>query len=191
VLGNGAANFYEPAPSPDGRTLYYETGIGGRSDIYAHSLDQPGSSDRAVLATPAREKSPRPSPDGRWLAYVSDESGTGEVYVRSTDASRSERWQVSAGGGRVPRWARNGRELFFFTRDSLMVAEVSAGAQFGVGTRRALFSIARFNGDTYDVLPGDADFLMLQAESGAARKVRSSSSIDGRRCWPLRKRGGD
>ena len=46
-----------------------------RSDIYAHALDQPGSSDRAVLATPAREKSPRPSPDGRWLAYVSDECG--------------------------------------------------------------------------------------------------------------------
>ncbi len=170
VFGNAAANFYEPAPSPDGRTLYYGTGMGGRRDIYAHALDQPGSSDRAVVATDARERSPRPSPDGRWLAYVSDESGTAEIYVRSTDASRSERWQVSAGGGRVPRWARNGRELFFVSRDSLMAAEVSSAAEFGVGVRRSLFSIARFNGDTYDVLPGDQGFLMLQIESSASRK---------------------
>ena len=170
VFDNASANFYEPAPSPDGRTLYYGTGMGGRRDIYAHALDQPGSSDRAVVATDARERSPRPSPDGRWLAYVSDESGTAEIYVRSTDASRSERWQVSAGGGRVPRWARNGRELFFLSRDSLMAAEVSSGAEFGVGMRRSLFPIARFNGDTYDVLPGDAGFLMLQTESGAGRK---------------------
>ena len=170
MLFNDAANFTEPAPSPDGRTLYYVAGMGGQLDIYAHALDQPGSSDRAVLATPAREKSPRPSPDGRWLAYVSDESNTAEVYVRSTDATRSERWQVSAGGGRVPRWAHNGRELFFLTRDSLMVAEVSSGAQFSVGALRSLFSIARFNGDTYDVLPGDQGFLMLRTETGAARR---------------------
>jgi hypothetical protein len=144
--------------------------MGGQLDRCAHALDQPGSSDRAVLASPAREKSPRPSPDGRWLAYVLDESNTAEVYVRSTDVSRSERWPVSAGGGRVPRWARNGRELFVLSRDRLMVAEVSGGAQFGVGVRRNLFSIARFNGDTYDMLPGDQGFLMLQAESGAARR---------------------
>jgi Tol biopolymer transport system component len=170
VLADVAANFNEPAPSPDGRAVYYVAGLGGQADIYVQALDQPGSSGRAVLATPAREKSPRPSPDGRWLAYVSDESGTSEVYVRSTEASRAERWQVSASGGRVPRWARNGRELFFLTRDSMMVAEVSSGVQFGVGARRSLFSIARFSGDTYDVLPGDAGFLMLQPESGAARK---------------------
>ena len=53
MLFNGAANFTEPAASPDGRTLYYVAGIGGQLDIYAHALDQPGSSDRAVLATPA------------------------------------------------------------------------------------------------------------------------------------------
>jgi serine/threonine-protein kinase len=171
VFGNAAANFYEPAPSPDGRTLYYGTGMGGgRRDIYAHALDNSASSDRAVVATDARERSPRPSPDGRWLAYVSDDAGTVEIYVRSTDSSRSERWQVSAGGGRVPRWARNGRELFFLSRDSLMVAEVSSAAQFRVGARRSLFPLARFNPDTYDVLPGDAGFLMLQLESSTARK---------------------
>ncbi len=171
VFDNAAANFYEPAPSPDGRTIYYGTGLGGRRDIYAHTLDQqPGSPDRAVVATEARERAPRPSPDGRWLAYVSDESGVTETYVRSTDASRSERWQVSVGGGRVPRWARNGREVFFLSRDSLMVAEVSADTQFRVGARRALFPTARFTPDTYDVLPGDAGFLMLQTESSTARR---------------------
>jgi hypothetical protein len=59
--------------------------------------------------------------------------------------------------------------LFFLTADSLMVAEVSSGAGFSVGVRRSLFSIARFYGETYDVLPGDQGFLMLQTESSAAR----------------------
>jgi hypothetical protein len=62
------------------------------------------------------------------------------------------------------------RELFFLSRDSLMVAEVSSDAQFRVGARRALFPLARFNPDTYDVLPRDAGFLMLQLESSPARK---------------------
>lgn len=51
-----------------------------------------------------------------------------------------------------------------------MVAEVSTDAQFHVGARRALFPTARFSGDTYDVLPGDGGFLMLQTESGTARR---------------------
>ena len=170
LLDDAAANFYEPAPSPDGRTLVLHDGRRWpERHLRAHARPAwvvgPSAPRDAT-----REKSPRPSPDGRWLAYVSDEAGSAQVFVRSTDASRSERWQVSTGGGRVPRWARDGRALFFISRDSLMVAEVSSGAQFSVGARRTLFSMARFNGDTYDVLPGDQGFLMLQAESGAARK---------------------
>ena len=160
----------EPALAPDGRTLYYTHGRGGQRDIRARVLDGGGDADRAVLATPARESSPAPSPDGRWLAYSSDEEGRREVYVRSTDPARAERWPVSIGGGSMPRWSRDGRELFYFGRDSLFAARVASGGEFGVAARRALFSTAQFSTEpgAYDVLPGDEGFLMLRKRAGTA-----------------------
>ena len=54
----------------------------------------------------------------------------------------------------------------------MMVADVSTDAQFSVRARRGLFSIAQFNTSRgeYDVLPGDAGFLMLQTDSSVATK---------------------
>jgi len=164
IMRDPTMNFYEPALSPDGRTLYYVRNRTSRSDIYAHALDGATSPDRPLVATPASERSPNPSPDGRWLAYTSNESGRYQVYVRSTDPLRAERWQVSTGGGTTPRWSRDGRELYFFSRDSLMVADVNREGEFAVRARRALFATARFSTQpgAYDVLPGADGFLMLE-----------------------------
>ena len=54
------------------------------------------------------------SPDGHWLAGMSDRSGSDlEIYVYPYPDVRAGRWQVSFAGGRLPLWARDGRELFF------------------------------------------------------------------------------
>jgi Tol biopolymer transport system component len=164
VVRDTALSLAEPSPSPDGRTLYYVRARGGRSDIMKHSLDQPSSADRPAIDAPARERSPSVSPNGRWLAYASDESGHFEIYVRSTDSSRADRWQISAGGGAIPRWSSDGRELFFIAHDSLLSAEATTDREFTVRSRHALFSLARFivGRGGYDVLPGGAGFLMLE-----------------------------
>ena len=63
------------------------------------------------------------SPDGRWIAYQSDESGRYEVYVRPFPGP-GEKWQVSTGGGTLPLWSRDGRELYFESPDTrIMVAD--------------------------------------------------------------------
>ena len=64
------------------------------------------------LRTPAYEVYPSFSPDGRWMAYASTEAGPSEVYVRRFPDNGSK-VQVSIGGGRIPRWSRNGHDLFF------------------------------------------------------------------------------
>ena len=75
------------------------------------------------LQTPAYETYPSFSPDGRWLAYGSGEYGKWEVYVRPFPSNGSKEVQVSRGGGRIPRWLPNGRELVYRTDDQrLMVA---------------------------------------------------------------------
>ena len=66
------------------------------------------------------------SPDGQWIAYASEESGRPEVYVIPFDphdlVSNSKgakvsagKFLISSGGGRAPRWRRDGRELFYLT----------------------------------------------------------------------------
>ena len=52
VFGNAAANFYEPAPSPDGRTLYYETGMAAAGETSMHTRS-------TIRRRPTARSSPR------------------------------------------------------------------------------------------------------------------------------------
>jgi serine/threonine-protein kinase len=110
------------------------------------------------------------SPDGRWLAYSSNESGQQyEVYVASFPDMASKRL-VSRGGGTEPRWARNGRELYFKSGNQLMAVAVPPGSSFTPGNPRPLFSLAGFrtarNRQQYDVAP-DGRFLMIRESTEA------------------------
>ena len=66
------------------------------------------------------------SGDGRWLAYSSAETGVSQVYVRAFP-DKGGHWQVSANGGTSPKFARNGKDLFYFDvpDDRIMVASYS------------------------------------------------------------------
>ena len=140
--------------SPDGRFLVYSTPAERTgSDLRLLPLDgdRTKASDKPLplLHTPSDESSARVSPDGRWIAYVSDESGREEVYVRPFPAADS-RWQISASGGRRPRWRRDGRELFFASPDrSLVAVDVQGGSPFRAGAPRTLFPLRQ--GDEYEV----------------------------------------
>jgi Tol biopolymer transport system component len=61
------------------------------------------------------------SPDGRWVAYQTDESGRPEVVVQSFPDPTTRR-QVSRDGGLQPRWSRDGKELYFVSLDSKLMA---------------------------------------------------------------------
>ena len=90
------------------------------------------------------------SPDGRFLAYNSNELKQTEVYVQ-TFPEHGGKWQISTGGGNLPVWSRDGRELYFLSADSKMMAvEVKAeGNKFEPGAPRALFPVAE--PDQFDV----------------------------------------
>ncbi len=84
-------------------------------------------------------KSARFSPDGKWVAYASNESGRWEIYVTSFPEAHGK-WQVSSAGGDQPRWRGDGKELFYLSSDSkLMAAPVKTGANFDAGTPTVLF----------------------------------------------------
>jgi eukaryotic-like serine/threonine-protein kinase len=77
------------------------------------------------LETPANETQAQLSPDGKWIAYTSNESGRDEVYVQSFPVPGGKR-QVSTDGGVMPRWRRDGKELFYLAANQFMMA-VSIG----------------------------------------------------------------
>jgi Tol biopolymer transport system component len=92
------------------------------------TLDVPTGRIEAVVESAFAETDARWSPDGRWLAFVSDESGRPDVYVRRPDAIRI---RVSFGGGRRPRWTRDGRALLFVRGSQVMRADLTAGQPAG------------------------------------------------------------
>jgi serine/threonine-protein kinase len=97
--------------------------------------------------TPARElpadgegyeQAGMPSPDGRWLAYITTKTRREEVCLRRLDGGGS--WQVSTGGGGGVRWGRDGRELFFVTRETLVRVPVEPhGNELSLGPVDQLF----------------------------------------------------
>ena len=84
-------------------------------------------------------KTGRFSPDGKWVAYSSNESGRWEIYVTSFPEAHGK-WQVSNTGGDQPRWRGAGKELFYLSTDSkIMAVPVKTGSNFDAGTPTALF----------------------------------------------------
>jgi hypothetical protein len=52
------------------------------------------------------------------------------------------KWQVSTGGGSIPVWSRDGRELYYVSADNkLMAVEIEAGVKFEAGVPHPLFDV--------------------------------------------------
>lgn len=122
--------------SRDGRFLLFDTAnaeTGG--DVWVLPIDSP---DKAApfMNSLFSERFAQFSPDGKWVAYVSDESGRQEIYPRAFPGGQTQ-VRVSVNGGDVPRWSRDGRQLFFYNSGKMMAATVKPGRVGGGDKPRA------------------------------------------------------
>jgi serine/threonine protein kinase/dipeptidyl aminopeptidase/acylaminoacyl peptidase len=107
-----------------------------RAQILAVRLDGDGL-PLPFLQTPYNTTQPQLSPSGRWIAYTSNESGRDEVYVQSFPQPGRKR-RVSADGGAMPRWRRDGTELFYVAANQFLTAVPvldAASMELGPGTQ--------------------------------------------------------
>jgi Tol biopolymer transport system component len=120
--------------SRDGRYIFFNAASQGTKwDVWALS-----TADRhagPILDTVNSERDAVLSPDGKWLAYDSDDNGRIEVYVQPFNGISSEhkrRWKVSSGGGGMPKWSADGKELFFITASGrvMSAAAHASGDEF-------------------------------------------------------------
>lgn len=168
--------------SPDGKRLaLMESDTATGVDIWTLALEgsdpdnlKPGKPE-LFLRTQFTEAYPAFSPDGRWMAYSSDESGRQEVYVRPFPGPGGK-WQVSTGGGAMPVWSRNGRELFYKTMDDrIMMASYSANGDSFAAGKSQLWSETRIQrvgaSINFDVAPdGKRLAVLMTPENEAASR---------------------
>ena len=142
VLYRGKGLLAPKGWSPDGRFILYDQVIPGTpGDVFGVDVEHE-STPIPIAATPANESQGQFSPDGHWVSYTSNESGVSEIYVVPFPPSPSGgKWLVSRGGGVQSRWRRDGKELFYVSPDSkLMAVEVTTRPEFQSGTPQALFA---------------------------------------------------
>ncbi len=146
--------------SPDGRSLLHAVRAGAQPGLWVANAD--GEREPRLLLTgvcnPANAQF---SPDGRWMAFCLAESGRSEVYVTAFPKP-GERVRVSAAGGSRPRWRRDGREIFYVSRDNEMIATpIRLSSDVQVGAPQRLFRIDPEGWQDYDVTGDGERFLAV------------------------------
>jgi serine/threonine protein kinase/Tol biopolymer transport system component len=162
LLYESAVGKYCQDWSPDGKSLLLMTVSISNRDMWT----LPVLGDRKPIPyvqTEFSEAGGRYSPDGKWVAYYSDESGSNEVYVRSV-LPNGGKLLVSASGGSLPRWRRDGKEIFYLSAaGELMAAAVKGnGSSLEIGIAKTLFQMHLESFlPSYDVAPDGQRILIV------------------------------
>ena len=109
------------------------------------------------------------TPDGCANAVAATEEKLGpiEIFVRPFPGPGGK-WQVSTKGGAEPRWAPDGRTIYYRDDTRLMAATFDGSARPAIGRPTTLFSrrvtqigFAR----SYDILPDGKSFIFIEEDS--------------------------
>ena len=104
--------------SPDGHVVLFHD-AGGREVYAADTRD--GKTARKLVSQEDLIDSIRFSPDGRRVAFQAREGLNTEVFVADYP-SFARRLRVSPAGGVMPRWRRDGRELYYMSPTRMIMA---------------------------------------------------------------------
>jgi Tol biopolymer transport system component len=182
--------------SRDGKFLLYSVATDGlRRSFFptaSHDLwvlpltpvNPSGSQPEPYLKTEFNETQGRFSPDSRFVAYASNESGRYEIYVQPFPRASDAKKTISTAGGISPRWSGDGKELFYISPDSKMMAvEVSTSPTFKAGIPRPLFQAPIWGGGTfhnvtrYDVTADGKRFLINSVTADIATSAPAPITI--------------
>lgn len=162
LLLTSDADDFPSSWSPDGQNiLFSRLKNDARASVWLLSLSDRQA--KPLLQSTAIDQGAAVfSPNGRFIAYTSNESGRLEVYVQTFPLS-GEKWLISSGGGFLPLWRGDGKELFYLTEDGkVMSVETETGAAFKSRVAKQLFQvdIKRAPGYPYAVASDGTRFLI-------------------------------
>jgi serine/threonine protein kinase len=156
--------------SSDGKSLIYtQRTAEGLGQIWVLPLE----GDRKPSMVLPRGSTGQLSPDGRWLAYQSSESGTNEVYVVAFGRGQGK-WQVSANGGMLPLWGKDGKEFYYLDGNQtlLAVAVRDADGALEFGAPQSIVSRWTVLGQPfYDVTPDGRKILLDRVAQQVSQSI--------------------
>jgi TolB protein len=91
-----------PAWSPDGRWIAYETRLEGQFDVWL--IDPAGGANLPLISHPRSDESPSWAPNGRKLAFSSTRRGRSDIYVCDLTGDNVIRLTENAGNNTNPSW---------------------------------------------------------------------------------------
>ena len=138
-LGEPEGVYYATAITADDKNVIYTLSRGQHREIEMETLQ--GGKPVPLGSGRYDEGNAALSPDQRWLALESDQSGRPEVYIQPFGRT-GERVRVSPDGGVEPRFALDGRALFFINGDgNLVKADLDTSQNLRVTATTVLFPI--------------------------------------------------
>jgi Tol biopolymer transport system component len=159
--------------SRDGKYLFYARPLmGGTAGVIRQTWALPLEGERKPSLVLERGGNAMLSPDGRWLAYNSGESGSVQVYVVAFGGGQGK-WQVSANGGQLPHWSKDGKELYYLdSAFNIFAVPVSAaGSVLQFGAPQTLANNWSAPQSFYDVSPDGKKLLLDQVSQRVSQSV--------------------
>jgi hypothetical protein len=110
-----AAADWEPAWSPDGKTLAFTSHRSGNSDIWLLDTIQTETKGEPLKLTnsPAWDYNPTWSPSGQSIAFISERDGDPEIFVQNIAESTAIQLTFNEGVERLPAWSPDGKYIAF------------------------------------------------------------------------------
>jgi len=102
--------YLEPALSPDGRRLAYESAVDGKLELFARDIET-GVAE-GLTENQADDFSPSWSPDGTSIVFASNRNNNVDIYILDIATRQTRRLTTDAGTDMNPTWASDGRIYF-------------------------------------------------------------------------------
>ncbi|MEO7889996.1 MAG: hypothetical protein ABIW19_08340 [Vicinamibacterales bacterium] len=128
-LGERRDRERNPAYSPDGTAVAFDSEADGNSEIYVMNAD--GSHVRRLTSNPAADMAPAWSSDGTRLAFMSDRgsrAGTDIYTMRADDGSQLVR-VTNDQTNWAPQYSPDGRQLAVQINRDVSVVDLSSGTR--------------------------------------------------------------
>jgi Tol biopolymer transport system component len=166
--------------SRDGKYLIYSRYSPEGWQIWSLPFTAPAEGERKPSLVVTHGSQGRLSPDGRWLAYSSDESGFIQIYVVAFGGGQGK-WQVSATGGGLPQWSKDGKELYYLDSNfnilAMPVKDASGALQFGAAQTLVPNYSAPLN--IYNVAPDGKRILLDRVAQQVSQSVTVVTNFTG------------
>ena len=189
---------YEPAWSPDGSKIAFQSWEHQPSEIYVMDVDG-GNLTRLTYDTDYDDY-PAWSPDGTQIVFVSDRDGNSEIYVMDADGSNQRRLTNDSADDWFPVWSPDGKEILFQSdRDGRGIYVMNAD---GTSVRRLTSTDYSSNcpfwsPDGTKIVfhswqdTDQSEIYIMDRDGSDITRLTSDSAIDYHPRWMPRKKGVD